>query len=183
MRNEPIDGVSQDAFGAQPFTTFSRNRAAVLLAATAILAAFALVLLTRPAAENAAREIPAAGPLAARSADYGTARRASPDEIRAYFNDMFDRLDRDGSGFVEPAEVPRLQVTSVTVGDGTIRQLPLTQAEWLAQGDGDRDGRVTRTEYFARLIPPVQAIFGVPPGWQPSDGERPDRAATELGAR
>jgi hypothetical protein len=128
----------------------------------------------RPTAEHAADEKPE--PLAEESTRLGTARRASPDEVRAYFNDMFDRLDRDGSGYVELAEAPRRQVISAKLGDGTIRQLPLAQAEWFAQGDGDQDGRVSRTEYFARLLPPVQAVFGVPASWRPMDGERPARA-------
>jgi len=149
-----------------------RSRAAVLLGVAVILAG-ALMLMARPAAENAT--IPAQAPEpAGEVASLGTARRASPDEVRAYLNDMFDRLDRDGSGYVEPAEAPRRQVISVHEGDGTIRQLPLAQAEWFARGDGDRDERVNRTEYFARLVPPVQAILGVPPDWRPRDGQLSD---------
>lgn len=97
----------------------------------------------------------------------GNARQSSPEEVRAYLNDMFDRLDRDGSGAVERAEAPQRQVISATARDGTIRQLPLTQAEWFAKGDGDGDGRVTRTEFLGRLVPPVQGILGVPADWRP----------------
>ena len=63
------------------------------------------------------------------------------------------------------------------LADGSVRQWPLTQAEWFAQGDGNRDGRVTRSEYFSRLLPPVQSMFGVPESWQPGDGKRPARIA------
>lgn len=149
---------------------FTRNSAAALLGAIGIiLVASTLIMFGQPAAEHAADEKPE--PLAGDGTRLGTARRASPDEVRAYFNDMFDRLDRDGSGYVELAEAPRRQVISARLGDGTIRQLPLTQAEWFAQGDGDRDGMVNRTEYFARLLPPVQAVFGVPASWRARDSE------------
>jgi len=133
------------------------------------------IVLARPAAESAAIEAlePAQGTGA--SSGFEATRRASPGEVRAYLNDMFDRLDRDGSGFVDPAEAPRRQVTSFRARDGTVGQLPLTQAEWIAQGDADRDGQVSRAEYFAHLVPPVQAILGVPADWSPRDGEAPVR--------
>ena len=129
-------------------------------------------MFARPAAERPAFPVTAPEPPDPNAVGFGTARRASPGEVRAYLNDKFDRLDRDGSGYVEPAEAPRLQVIAVRAADGTIRQLPLRQADWFAQGDGDRDGRVDRTEYFVRLLPPVQAIYGVPTNWQPRDSER-----------
>lgn len=154
---------------------FKRNRAASLLGALVIIPAVtALVILGQPATEHAADE--KFEPPAGESTRLGTARRASPDEVRAYFNDMFDRLDRDRSGYVELAEAPRRQVISARLGDGTMRQLLLAQAEWFALGDGDQDGKVNRTEYFARLLPPVQAILGVPASWRPMDGERLNRA-------
>lgn len=150
---------------------FKRSHAAALLGALVIiLIVSTLVMFGQPATEHEADEKPE--PPAGESTHLGSARRASPDEVRAYFNDMFDRLDRDRSGYVELAEAPRRQVISATLGDGTIRQLPLTQAEWFARGDGDQDGKVNRTEYFDRLLPPVQAVFGVPASWRPMDSER-----------
>jgi len=149
---------------------FTRNRGAALLAVlTMISAVSAAVMIGRLPAESAANEKPER--LVADSTRLGTARRASPAEVRAYFNDIFDRLDRDRSGYVELAEAPRRQVISARLPDGTTRQLPLTQAEWFAQGDGNQDGKVDRTEFFSRLLPPVQAVFGVPVGWQPTDRE------------
>lgn len=160
-----------------PSRGFARNRAIALLAVLVMILAGAVVILfARPAAESGAIETEARAPDTGGSFGFQTTRRASPDEVRAYLNDMFDRLDRDGSGHVDAAEAPRHQVTSFRARDGTIGQLPLTQAEWIDQGDADRDGRVSRTEYFAHLIPPVQAILGVPEDWSPRDGQASVRA-------
>lgn len=149
----------------------ARSRAAApLVALVMVLAVAALVMLVRLGAEHVADEEPEAP--AGESTRPGLASRASPEEVRAYFNDMFDRLDGDGSGYVELAEAPRRQVISARLHDGTIRELPLTQAEWFAQGDGDHDGKVSRTEYFARLLPPIQAVYGVPADWRPMDDTR-----------
>lgn len=146
--------------------------AIVLLGAfVAVLAASTLFGLAYPATDRPGVEATKSEPDEGGSS-VEPVRRASPVEIRAYLNDMFDRLDRDGSGYVEPAEAPRQQVMSTRLADGTIRQWPLTQAEWSARGDGDRDGRVSRTEYFSRLLPPVQLMFGVPANWNPSERER-----------
>jgi hypothetical protein len=158
-----------------PFRRFDRNGAAVMLGALVTVLAASTLSILYPAADDAAIEVPMPARLAGESSA-GAARRASPDEIRAYLNDMFDRLDRDGSGYVEPAEAPRRQVMSTRLSNGSIRQWPLTQAEWFAQGDGDRDGRVTRNEYFSRLLPPVQSVLGVPANWRPGAPDRPAQA-------
>ena len=88
---------------------------------------------------------------------------ASPEQVEAYLRDFFARFDRDGSGFIEPAEGPA-KITSGCCGpparDAAGEDTVLTgEAAWrrfLADNADDGDNRVSLAEFrearFERLL-------------------------------
>lgn len=95
---------------------------------------------------------------------------ASDDRIEAYVQQMFDRNDADGSGFLERGEM-QIEVIStrsgaeptVTNPDDIVEELSGEQAEaeFFARFDSDGDGRLSPAEYAV----PVQPQFlqrGIP---------------------
>jgi DNA-binding CsgD family transcriptional regulator len=89
----------------------------------------------------------------------------TPEELRAYAEDRFRELDKDGSGFVERGEAPapQIRLTEATwEGDGPpprewyeqqpSRPVPLgpdmARGAWIARGDANEDGRLSFDEYL-----------------------------------
>lgn len=66
----------------------------------------------------------------------------TPQDTRA----TFDKMDRDGSGFVEPAEVEAMQVVSFATGEnGLERSEP--RVDFITLFDSDGDGRISFAEF------------------------------------
>ena len=94
---------------------------------------------------------------------------ASPERIEAYVRSMFDRMDSDGSGFIEQAEAPE-RLAAMRQGSprgydpanvAEAFEGQAAQTEYISVVDKDGDGRVsyeeyatpTRPQYLARGIP------------------------------
>ena len=89
----------------------------------------------------------------------------TPEELRAYAEERFRTMDKDGSGFVEREEapVPQIRLTEESwEGEGPpprewlerqkSRPVPLdpvmARAAYIARGDTNADGRLTFDEYL-----------------------------------
>lgn len=99
--------------------------------------------------------------------------KASPERVRAYVRQMFDAMDKDGSGHIEMAEAPeRLGWHKAKMAaDGTVtydRNDPLTEltgnearAQYIKNVDTDGDLRVSFEEY-AKPVMPQYLERGIP---------------------
>jgi hypothetical protein len=89
----------------------------------------------------------------------------TPEELRAFAEERFRTMDKDGSGFVERDEAPDVQIRMTDVewaGDGPpprewleqqSRRVPLdpvmAKAAYIAKSDADSDGKLSFDEYLA----------------------------------
>lgn len=89
----------------------------------------------------------------------------TPEELRAFAEERFRTMDKDGSGFVERDEAPDVQIRMTDVeweGDGPpprewleqqSRRVPLdpvmAKAAYIAKSDADADGKLSFDEYLA----------------------------------
>jgi DNA-binding CsgD family transcriptional regulator len=89
----------------------------------------------------------------------------TPEELRAFAEERFRTMDKDGSGFVERDEAPNVQIRMTDVawkGDGPAprewleqqsRPVPLepamAKAAYIAKSDADGDGKLSYDEYLA----------------------------------
>jgi DNA-binding CsgD family transcriptional regulator len=88
----------------------------------------------------------------------------TPEELRAFAEERFRTMDKDGSGFVERDEAPDVQIRMTDVeweGDGPpprewleqSRRVPLdpvmAKAAYIAKSDSDADGKLSFDEYLA----------------------------------
>ena len=91
------------------------------------------------------------------------------DQAEAFLSDSFSLIDRDGSGFIEEAEQPPLKTRQVST-DGTDNgPIEADPAAWRTIFDVDEDGKVSREEYIAKLLPGVLER-GIPENWKPRGG-------------
>ena len=105
-------------------------------------------------------------PVEARRRQTETHVEGTPSDIQTYAQERFAELDADRSGFIEQGEAPPLMVqfTSATWDrEGSppegwlerqeFNRVPLSpqmaRAAYIAQGDADADGKLSRAEYFA----------------------------------
>lgn len=89
----------------------------------------------------------------------------TPEELRAFAEERFRAMDKDGSGFVERGEapVPQIRLTDATWdGNGRpprewfeqqhSRPVPLgpemAKGAWIAKGDANADGKLSFNEYL-----------------------------------
>jgi len=140
-----------------------------------ILGAFVMILVTAVIIALAAQS---SGVVATPSAPAGetqpdNVRMASasefvdgtPEELRAFAEDRFRAMDKDGSGFIERGEAPVPQIRLIDAkwdGDGQpprewfeqqrTRPVPLdpvmARAAYIAQGDANADGKLSFDEYL-----------------------------------
>jgi DNA-binding CsgD family transcriptional regulator len=89
----------------------------------------------------------------------------TPEELRAFAEERFRTMDKDGSGFVERDEAPNVQIRMTDVaweGEGPpprewleqqSRRVPLepamAKAAYIAKSDADADGKLSFDEYLA----------------------------------
>jgi hypothetical protein len=89
----------------------------------------------------------------------------TPEELRAFAEERFLTMDKDGSGFVEREEAPDVQIRMTDVewkGEGPpprewleqqSRPVPLdpamAKAAYIAKSDADADGKLSFDEYLA----------------------------------
>ena len=71
-------------------------------------------------------------------------------EARATLESRFVRMDRDGNGYVQANEAPRLSRTRCEAGDAS----PAQPASWVDGFDRDGDARVSLQEYLESALPP-----------------------------
>jgi DNA-binding CsgD family transcriptional regulator len=91
----------------------------------------------------------------------------TPEEIRAFAEETFRGMDKDGSGFIEREEAPALAIRFTdAVWDGSgppprewyeqqeFRPVPIepvmARAAFIAKGDANADGKLTFDEFLAR---------------------------------
>jgi Ca2+-binding EF-hand superfamily protein len=72
--------------------------------------------------------------------------QATTIDARTAVEARFQRIDRDGDGFITPNEAPRVGSRSATL---TATASP---ASWMENYDSDRDARVSAAEFLARTL-------------------------------
>ncbi len=124
-------------------------------------AAWALTLPGDPAPQQVS---PAPLPQKAKMYD-GPFMPTTPEQATAYLAQSFAAMDKDKSGYLEPAEAPR---ASVSVNNGPRKDVGAEQGGrmFLARFDTDGDGKVSKDEYIATRRPMVLAM-GIPANWKP----------------
>lgn len=96
----------------------------------------------------------------------GAHQGATPEQATAFLVSSFEIMDSDHSGYIEPVEAPGVSVRDSS--DTVPRRVPGRQgaAMWIANYDRDGDGKVSKVEFIARMLPGVEAK-GVPANWRP----------------
>ena len=88
---------------------------------------------------------------------------ASQDRVEAYVQQMFDRNDKDSSGFLERGEMQIEVISTRSGGEPTVTNLDdivkemsgdEAEAEFFARFDSDGDGRLSPEEYAVPVQPP-----------------------------
>ncbi len=101
------------------------------------------------------------------------ARKVGMDEAAAYNREGFRQKDRDGSGYLDPAEASAMEPRD-TNRDTTLPPAPragtpdpAAERKWMDLLDRNRDGRVSEDEYVSYMMP-WTLLSGVPAAWKPA---------------
>lgn len=98
-------------------------------------------------------------------------RKTSLAEVGAFLAEGFGSHDKDGSGFLEGAEIGGIELRdrhrdpALPPAPPAGERDPAGEAKWLAKMDTDRDGKVSRNEYIEYMTPWI-LLSGVPVGWK-----------------
>lgn len=91
-----------------------------------------------------------------------TRQGATYEEATSYLEASFAKIDRDGSGFVDAADAPKMTVQ----GPGDMAPRPMAPSDaslWIERLDANKDGKVSRDEWVGGLRPGLMQ-HGIPPG-------------------
>lgn len=124
---------------------------------------------------------PGAPPVRVTTEDFDYVK-ASPERVRAYVRQMFDRFDTDRSGFIEVAEAPAMLVTAQAKmgADGKATYYPdkpgtelkgdAARRQYIANVDKDGDGKISFDEFAEPVMPQFlrRGIPLIPADWTPS---------------
>ena len=100
-----------------------------------------------------------------------SARKTDMKEASAFLTTSFASEDLDHSGFLEPAEASRMEPRdaqrdkSLPPAPPAGQPDPAAEQKWMPKLDTNRDGRVSRDEYIAYMMPWI-LWQGVPADWR-----------------
>jgi DNA-binding CsgD family transcriptional regulator len=161
-----------DLPSAPPASERRFDRPLILGGLVMILVTAALIALAAQSSGGAAGSVIPSAPVGETKPDNFRMAPASdfvdgtPEELRAFAEDRFRAMDKDGSGFIEREEAPAVQIRltdTAWTGDGppprewleqqASRAVPvepvIARAAYIARADADADGKLSFDEYLA----------------------------------